>query len=156
METALSFVRQLPSTKSQVAMFSDQIRQSLLSGDVEPLELAVYFKAIEKMMESVKETLTELSLAEAEKYGKGEFEFKGAKIVVKELGTKYDYSNCGDRNLEKCNTEISALTEERKGRENFLKSLQYEMTIVDEETGETTKLYPPVKSSTTGISISLK
>lgn len=154
METALSTLRLMPFSKNQVELFSNQIKDSLTSGDVDPLELAIYFKAMEETIKQVKETMSSLALSEAQKYGKS-FEFKGAKIEVKELGTSYDYSNCGDIYLNKFSEQISELTEKRKTRETIVKALKEPMTAVDEETGETFTMYPPIKKSTTGIAISL-
>lgn len=156
METAISTIRLLPFSKQQVEVFSSQIKESLVSGDVEPLELAVYFKSIEKTIESVKETLSDMALQEAEKYGKGKFEFKGAEIQVKELGTKYDYSQTGDVEWERLTSEKQAIESRIKERETLLKSLTGSLTVVNEDTGEMETIYPPIKKSTTGISISLK
>lgn len=156
MDTALSTIRLLPFSKQQVILFSSQIKDSLINGDVEPLELAVYFKSIEKTIEEVKETLSSMALSEAEKYGKGKFEFKGAEIQVKELGTKYDYSQTGDTEWERLTSEKNAIDARIKDREAMLKSLTGSLTIVNEDTGEMETIYPPIKKSTTGISISLK
>ena len=155
METALTTLRLMPFSKKQVEIFATQINDSLINGEVDPLELAIYFKSIEKVIESVKSNLSELALKEAEKHGKS-FEFKGAKIDIKELGTKYDYSGTGDPYYTKFSEQTKELSEKIKSRETFLKSLNDKMIIIDEETGETFTIYPPIKKSTTGITISLK
>lgn len=154
-DTALSTIRLLPFSKQQVEVFSSQIKDSLMSGEVDPLELAVYFKSIEKTIEAVKETLSPLALAESEKSGKS-FEYKGAKIEIKELGTKYDYSKCGDTEFERLESEINALNDRKKEREAMLKNLTGSLTVVNEDTGEMETIYPPVKRSTTGIAITIR
>lgn len=156
METALSTIKLLPFSKQQVEVFSAQIKESLINGEVEPLELAVYFKSIEKTIESVKETLSDMALNEAEKYGKGKFEFKGAEIQVKELGTKYDYSQTGDVEWERLTSEKQAIDTRIKERETMLKALSGSLTVVNEDTGEMETIYPPIKKSTTGIAITLR
>lgn len=156
METALSTIRQLPFSKHQVELFSTQIKDSLIAGQVEPLELAVYFKSIEKTIESVKETLSTMALNEAEKYGKGAFDFKGAQIQVKELGTKYDFSQTNDLFWHELQAEKQKIEEKLKQRETMLKSLTGSLTIANEDTGEIETIYPPIKKSTTGISITIK
>ena len=155
METALSTLRLLPFSKQQVEVFADQIKNELESGNVNPLELAIYFKSIEKTVEKVSEKLKELALQEAEKYGK-KFEFKGAEISISELGTIYDYSKTGDYEWERWDAAVKQDTDRRKERETMLKGLTGSLTIVNEETGEMETIYPPIKKSTTGISISLK
>lgn len=154
METALSTIKLLPFSKQQVSIFSDQLKDSLENGHIDPLELAVYFKAIEETIKQVKATMSKLAVNEAEKYGKS-FQFKGAKIDVRENGVKYDYSKSGDIDWERLNSEINSLTSRQEEREDFIKSLKQPMTAVYEETGETYTIYPPVKKSTTSIVISL-
>ena len=155
METALSTLRLMPFSKQQVELFASQINESLTNGDVDPLELAIYFKSLEKVIENCKSTLSDLALTEAMKHGKS-FEFKGAKIDIKELGTKYDYTNTGDPYYIKYSNEVKEVGEKVKARETFLKSLTDKFVMVDEETGETHEIFPPLKKSTTGITISLK
>ena len=142
METALSTIKQMPFSKQQVAVFSNQLKDSLENGQVDPLELAVYFKAIEETIKQVKETMSKLAVNEAEKYGKS-FEFKGAKIDVRENGVKYDYSKSGDIDWERLNSEINAARSRQEERETLIKSLKKPMTAVYEETGETHAIYPP-------------
>ena len=154
METALSTIKLLPFSKQQVSIFSDQLKDSLENGQIDPLELAVYFKAIEETIKQVKEVMSGLALNEAEKYGKS-FQFKGAKIDIREVGTSYDYSKSGDIDWERLNSEINATKERQKEREALIKSLKEPMTAVYEETGETYTIYPPAKKSTTSIVISL-
>lgn len=156
MDTAISTVRLLPFSKQQVEVFANQIKDSLDNGEIEPLELAVYFKSIEKTIESVKETLNELALNDADKYGKGKFQFKGAEIQVKELGTKYDFTQTGDVEWERLTSEKQGIETRLKEREMMLKSLTGSLTVINEDTGEMKTIYPPIKKSTTGISISLK
>ena len=102
-----------------------------------------------------KETLVNQMTA-AEKYPENSFEFSGATIQKAELGTRYDFSVCNDH-VHKCLTEISKQNSEQlKDREDFLKSLKGQMTILDEGTGEVIKIMPPLKKSTTGLKVTIK
>lgn len=84
----------------------------------------------------------------------------GAKIELAEVGTKYDYSKCADPlydqlydHLQEC---LTLLNEKIKIRETFLKSLPIEgLLVTEEETGETYKIYPPSKSSTSSYKVTL-
>lgn len=155
METAISQVKLLPFTKSQVQIFAGQLIETLENGEIDPLDLAIYFKAFSEVEKQVKETMSKLALSEAEKHGKT-FEFKGAKIEVKELGTSYDFSQCGDTKWERLNADLSAIKDKQKEREQLIKTLKEPLIEVDQQTGETITIYPPIKKSTTGITISLK
>lgn len=150
---AIEQIKQMPLSKNKVIEFSESIKAELECGNIDPLELALYFKSMEEIVKNVKTTLNEMAVEEAQKYGKS-FQFKGAKIDVREMGTKYDYSECGDIHLQKISQEIDASNEKRKERENILKALKEPLIAIDDETGETFTMYPPKKSSTTGIAIS--
>lgn len=56
--------------------------------------------------------------------GKEGIENHSAKIITKEVGIKYDYSVCNDDEWNVINTRIEQLTEQRKERELFLKSIK--------------------------------
>ncbi len=80
----------------------------------------------------------------------------GALYSVKEFGTSYDYSNCGDNKYKKLLEHQEKLKKEIKKREDFLKGISRHETVVDEETSEILTVYPPVKKSSTGVQISIK
>lgn len=155
METAISIIKLMPFSKQQVQIFASQLIETIENGEIDPLELAIYFKAFEKVQEQVKETLSKQALIEAEKHGKS-FEFRGAKIDIKEVGTSYDFSKCGDYKWERLNTDLQTIKNQQKERETMIKTLKEPLIEVNQETGETFTIYPPIKKSTTGITISLK
>jgi hypothetical protein len=120
-----------------------------------PLLAHVYIKSVEKSLEGISAGIKEAVMAEASKYEKS-FEFHGARIEQVELGTKYSYSNCNDREWNELDRQIQELTEKRKERENVLKALRNPMTTVDEGTGETWTINPAIKTSTSGIKVTIK
>ncbi len=148
METANSALSILPQTKEQIEHFSNMLISEIQNGQVDPLELLKHQKSIEKVFEKIKDDLRKASIDVAEKYGKGKFGLHGANFEVKEMGVKYDYKHCNDKVWEK-------LEKDKKDRETFLKSLTTVITIVDEETGEAVTVYPPLKTSTTSVVVSL-
>ena len=94
-------------------------------------------------------------LEQAMLHGKS-FSFLGDEWTVKETGVQYDYDNCNDPLVAQMHQELEQLQQEIKSRESWLKALPAEgMVIVDEETGETYKVYPPLKKSTTSVTIKL-
>ena len=141
-----SVISLLPSTKQQVEDFARKQSEAILSGEVDPVEWAVKLKAIEKALELIKANTKELVVEEAQKYGKS-FNQHGAKIVVCEQGTRYDFS--GDPIWIRLNESL-------KAREAHLKALKNGLKEIDTETGEEFMAYPPVKKSTTGLTITLE
>jgi hypothetical protein len=149
METASSALSILPKTAKEIKSFGLKLVDEINNGTINPLELARYKKSLEVLFEAIKEPLRDASLEEAAKYGSKEFDFLGAIYKTAEYGTKYDYEATGD-------PVWKDLNEKKKDRENFLKSLKEKHTYVDEETGDVITIYPPVKTSTTSVSVTIK
>ena len=151
--TVTSVVNLLPSNKEQVEVFSQGIKDAILNGDVNPLDILVQLKMIEKTLEVLtdKEVEQEI-LREAGKYHKDELaEYRGCKLEVKEVGVKYDYTVCDDDEIERLYKEKKSLDERIKNRETFLKSING--TVFNESGVEIRK---PVKKSTTKVSVTIK
>ena len=150
-----SVIKLLPENKEQIANFTVMLRNLLDSGEVNPFEILICIKGFEKVIENIKPLLIELSIDEYDKYSEKEVIYKGVKLVKKEAGTKYDFSNCGDVHWERYNSDIILLTNSKKERESFLKTIENNLNIIDQETGEVYELFPPSKKSTTTISVSI-
>jgi hypothetical protein len=94
-------------------------------------------------------------LYESAHYGKT-FQFMNAKCEQKEVNTKYDFSLCGDEKLVELEAAAKQAADELKKRQDFLKTVPLSgLDILNSETGETYKIYPPSKSSTTTLIISI-
>jgi hypothetical protein len=113
-------------------------------------------KALELAMKTIKAGIDDFILEEAGKHEGKSFEFDGHAIQVKETGVKYDYMLCNDAAYHDLKKQAEVLTEKIKERETFLKSINDKMTIVDDESGEVTTVYPPSKSGKTSVTITLK
>lgn len=150
----LSIINSNLLTKEGIKETAIAIKTALDEGNVNPLDLKMAFKAIEKLGEQIKEKLAEHSLEEADKYGKS-FKFKGANFTVMEAGTKYDYSDCNHAEYNDLVSQIAELNKRKKDIEEELKTIKGSRTIVNEETGEIITLYPPKKTSTTTLTVSL-
>ena len=120
------------------------------SGDLDPLKLKIQLKWIEKLIDAIDTPIKDLVKSEASKYGKS-FELLGFKVEEIEAGVKYSYENCGDEKWKTLDRLEKSIKEEKAGRELFLKSLKESITVVDEETGETYKVFPPQKKSTSTL-----
>jgi len=148
---ALSTITILPENKREIESFKLKVLSELKSGTYYILDVAARFKAIETVLKEIQsdKEFKDMAVNEAAKYGKVA-EIKGHKIEVAELGVKYDFSECGDSKLKEIESEINRLTEQKKARENWLKTLKETMPNEDGE-----PCNPPAKTSTTGIKITL-
>lgn len=153
METATSTLSVLPSSKEQVQLFASKLIDELENGQVNPLDLVKMQKCIEKTFEIIKPKLSELSRSEAEKYGKS-FDYKGVKIELAEVGTKYDFSQCGHTDYNSLCAEIAELNEKKKAMEAMLKSFKEPQNMIDSN-GEAITVYPPNKTSTSSIKVTV-
>lgn len=154
MESAISIFRKLPETKSQIKKYSQLIRESVLNGEVDPLDFAAQVSALEQLFKNLKadHLIKDVVLQEAEKYGKS-FEKGNAKFQIKEMGVRFDYSNCEDVEWETICSEVNKWTEKKKSRENFLRGIEPNAEVYG---SDGTQLKPPVKTSTTSVAVILK
>lgn len=155
METITSALSVLPTTTDQVVLFSSKFIDELANGVIHPFEAVKLRKSMDLFFENIKPTLDQLSREEAEKYGAKEFESHGLKIVLAENGTKYDYSKCNDPVLIDLQIAADNANERLKGRQKFLQGLNVPMKV-DDQMSDSNVINPPVKSSTSGLRVSLK
>lgn len=145
----------LPSGAGEVAEFSRKLIEELNDGEIEPLKFKVFVKCLETVLANIKPTLDELALDEAEKYGQKSFGLLGAKIELREVGTRYNYSQCGYPEWERAEQKFKEISDRKKQIESLLQAVKKPMSMNDEETGEVVTVYPPVKSSTSSVVITL-
>lgn len=151
MENALSTISLLPENNSQVKAFANLLIKEVECGNVNSLKLKTQLKFIEKSLELVEKGIKDSYLKEAAKYSK-EFEFNGFLISQSEnIAPKYDYTVCNDPLWNDLDLMIKKLSEQKKDRETFLKSISGHVEVVNETTGEMVAVNPPIKSSTTGL-----
>jgi len=155
METAVSTLSSFNTSKDGIKRYVTQVVNEIKEGVMNPLLAHLYIKSMEKSLEEISKQIKEDVMNEAYKYEKS-FDFHGARIEQTELGTKYNYENCGDVVWNGLNKQITELSEKRKEREAMLKTVKDSMTMVNEENGETWTIYPPIKTSTTGIKVTIK
>lgn len=151
----LSIFNKLPETKLQVEKTAAQIKAAVLNGDVDPLTFAALVSAMEKLFTTLKSDILikDCVLSAAEKYGAKPFEKGNAIFQIREFGVTYDYSNCNDSELDLLNKQILELTEKKKARETFLKSISFDSEIYG---ADGIQILPPIKKSSTQVSVTLK
>lgn len=151
-----SIVALFETTKSERQSFVLNIVDALETTD--PLKVHLQVKCMEDVIKQLNaNTVYKRSILEAaEKLGKT-FEINAAKFEIKETGVKYDYSQCNDDEMATLLKEQEELTAKIKAREAFLKTVPPKgMAVVMEGTGEVLTVYPPAKSSTTSVAVTLK
>jgi len=150
-----SLINVMPSNKAQVISFVQQTKDIILSGNENPLKIAVQLKALEELIKKLRtdEQIQDYTLEQALLENAKTFTAYGAEIQIKEMGTKYDYSDCNDSLLDGLYYKMDKLKTEIKDRETMLQTISEKNPVISPE-GEI--LNRPTKRSKTGISITLK
>ena len=150
-------VNKIPASKEEQAVLSSAMINSVLDGEIDPIKAVVQAKSlVETLTLFLKDKgVNDLVIMEVEKYGK-QTSKDGATIAIKEVGSKWDYSECGDPIYNRLSSQKAEIEEKLKEREALLKATKEPRTEVDEETGEVYTVNPPSKSSTTSYAITFK
>lgn len=117
------------------------------------LNAYMYTKAHIDFLTAYCETIHEEAMNEFEKYGEKEVEKYGRKISKFETGVKYDFSKCGHPDIEKFESSMKKDKIHLDATKQLVKNLQRPQTFLDDDTGETYEVRPPIKSSTTKLKI---
>lgn len=138
-------------TKSQLKIIAeDSVERLTESGKL--IESVETFSKIDWLIKEIKSNpdYIEALRDEVTKHGKQVVTLYGTKIELAEVGTKYDYSNCGDSEYNQLIQQMEALESAIKERQTWLKSIPasgVDILIGD----EVCRIYPPSKSSTSSI-----
>jgi hypothetical protein len=147
------------TSKEQRQTFALGVVNALQEGQADPLKIHLQVKCMEDIIKLLNGNTVYKSavLDAAGTYGQKSFDFQNSKVEIKETGVKYDFSKCEDLALIELHRQQAELDAKVKARETMLKTIPLKgMIITDEETGDTYTVYPPSKSSTTSVAITLK
>ena len=167
--TAPSIMALFETNKEQRSAFVQKFVEAMEEGQVNPLDAHLQLKAMEDIINSLltkdpaKNKLNhqyasiymDAVMSEAEKHGKS-FELHQSKISIGEAGVKYDFSICNDPEWDDLNSQIEVLKGQIKDRETFLKTVPYKGLELVTEEGEVLTIYPPKKTSTTVLKVTLR
>ncbi len=145
-----------PSTASSIDFFSDGIIQEVKEGTLNPLSVLIQLRAIKQASERILEEIKTEMLNEASKYPEKTFKFAGNDITKAEHGTKYDYTVCNDAVWFELENKFKAAKSAKEKREEWLKTMAGKETLVDQDTGLVTEIFPPMKTSQSGLNVSIK
>jgi hypothetical protein len=98
--------------KTQILNYLLEVNEKGINGEINPLQTYIDLKAIENTLKDVMKGLYESAIDEAENYGKGEHTAFGAKFIVKNGPTRYDWSNVSDHVALK--DQLKTIEKERK------------------------------------------
>jgi hypothetical protein len=157
--TTTSLLALFETDKSQRQDFAMRVVDALENGQVDPLKVHLQVKCMEDIIKQINANSIYKSrvLEAAQAYGEKTFQFNNAKIEIKETGVKYDFSKCEDPILDDLLAKQEALDKEVKSRQEMLKTVSEKgLIITDPGSGETFTVYPPAKSSTTNVAVTLK
>ena len=158
MNTEIKGLTGFPTTKTGIKSYAEAALNEILDGFVNPLEIKVRLTAMKAVIDEIEksEEYKSAILAEAGKYQKDELkDLYNASIQIKEQGVKYEYTACNHPQYNALTAKIEALTAKRKSFEKYLQTVDCETEYIYPKTGEICLINPPVKTSTTGITITI-
>lgn len=142
-------------TKAELVAYADNWVTTRAQEGWDLLEPLAAAAKMELLASAIKDKAKQAALTEVGQYGRQGVTRSGVAMILKEAGVTYDYSN--DRVWCELNRTVLAALEQRKEQETFLKSIPPEGCLcVDESTGEEYRAYPPLRSASDGIQLSIK
>lgn len=129
--------------------------QDVLDEKKDALPLVIRLRELTKNLEQWTAQIDAIALQEALKYSEKSFKLQGARVEIREVGTKWYYDKTGDSVLARIVDEKSKVSDREKERQAFLKTLKDPIQVLDEDTGELITIYPARKESKTGLVITL-
>jgi hypothetical protein len=157
--TTTSILALFETNKEQRQSFALDLVSKIEQGEVDPLKIHLQVKAMEDIIKLLNDNTIykKAVLEQAQKFEGRSFIYQNAKIEIKEVGVKYDFSKTGDTVYQMLDQMLLSAKTSVKQREDFLKTVPPKgMQVLDEGTGEMITVYPPSKSSTTSIAVTLK
>lgn len=141
-------------TKENISNVAINIIDQIRNGEMNPVEAVVKLTAVEKICELIRAGIEEQVLNELSK-DNGKTTCLSAKVERKEVGTKYDFSNCEAWN--KVKEKESFFSDKRKEIETISKNCPEgsELNFTDTETGETWNVVRASKTSKTSFAVTL-
>jgi hypothetical protein len=147
------------TTKEERTQVVREIFQEVLEGRINPMELHIRMKCLEEVVKQLTSmpAYKAIVLDDAEKHGKS-FQYHNAKVDIREVGVKYDYSECGSSELSELYVHAANIDSRIKVLESYLKNIPAlcSIEVVNPSTGEVETHYPPAKTSTTSVAVTLK
>lgn len=149
------FIQLMTDTQS-VSEYARQAVTAIIDGEIDPLIAYINLSKAKRVIDEVVKHKEVLRLATDYVEARGsnqEMQIGDCLAKISEVGVSYDYSACGDPEIERLQAEADALNERIKTREKFLRGIKGHLALLDEETGEVLTIYPPARSSKTSLKL---
>jgi len=153
MESALSTLTNLPTTRSQIADYVELVKNDILSGYVKPELAAIMLKSFEEIVKSlrsdneIKDHIQDACDLHCEK----SFEYGDTKFTKSERPT-YNFKECESGRWLEASQALMKAKSDLKAVEDWLRTLKE--PTPDTLTGEIVN--PPTVSKTSVVSIQLR
>lgn len=142
----LDVTGKMPISKAEQECFSNNLINFVLNGEVDPIQAIVkarsFYDSLKLFVDNSE--VKEAVIKEVEKNGKCA-SWNGVTLTLRELGVKYDFSGCNDPIYQSLVSQKKELDDKIKERESFLKNVPEDTTILDENTGEVSRIIPAIR-----------
>ena len=154
----LSLLLQFPQSKTEQKLMVDLMVAKLEEGNIDPLKVEAAIANIEAVAKEYRknERVKAMLLDEVRKYPKSVADIYNATFQEKEVGVRYDFSQCGHKKLEEVTAHIAELTEIKKQLENEIRAHKDMYVYTDIETGESYEVLPPMRTSSLQVITTIK
>ena len=124
-----------------------------ITGDI--VALAENLSKMEFLIKEIKDNdnYRDYIYNEISKHGKSHTTESGTKIELAEVGVKYDYAQTGDMTLIDLELQKAIIENKIKERQTFLKAISKPIEVLFAD--EVVTLYPPAKTSTSSVKITI-
>jgi hypothetical protein len=144
-------------SKSQLKIMADMSLKEIFDNG-RAIEAAEALSVMENFIKELRSNkqFSDYVRDEIAKNGK-QIETQSAKLELAETGVKYNFDNCGDVIYEQLSQQLESVEADLKDRKEFLKTVPLSgLSVINEQTGEVSTIYPPSKQSTSTYKITLK
>lgn len=154
----IALLSQFPTSKTEQKEMVDIMVEALKSGNENPLRIEAAMANIEAVVKEYRgnKEVKEILLDEVRKYPKSIAEIYNATFQEKEVGVKYDFSECGHIRYNEIVEQIAALTEQKKQLEAEIRAHKDMFIYTDIETGESYEVNPPKRTASCQVVVTIK
>jgi len=155
LQSGITFEHLIDAKKSNIQTAVKTIADEVTAGNYDSLKgliLAIKGKALFSDLEAALRPLANKDYLD--KLDKN-YSIHDVKVEQAATKTEYDFSVCKDPVFDKLLMDANAAKEKLDERKAFLKGIKTKLTLVDEETGEVSTIYPPNKLQSDGLKITM-
>lgn len=154
----IALLSQFPTSKTEQKEMVDIMVEALKTGNENPLRIEAAMANIEAVVKEYRgnKEVKEILLDEVRKYPKSIAEIYNATFQEKEVGVKYDFSDCGHVRYNELVEQIAALTEQKKQLEAEIRAHKDMFIYTDLETGESYEVNPPKRTASNQVVVTIK